>query len=120
MATGPLASSAGLAWTVAWDKGPFLGKDVLLAQRDGGTARRLVGLEMLDKSIPRHGYAIQDQDGRKIGEVTSGTQSPTLGKPIGMGYVASAHAKPGTAIAIAIRDKQIPATIKRAPLIEKK
>ena len=73
---------------------------------------------MNERAIPRQHYAIT-AEGKTIGEVTSGTQSPTLGKGIGMGYVESGYSKPGTAINVVIRDKDVPATVVKAPFVKK-
>jgi aminomethyltransferase len=115
--TNPI--EAGLGWITKLDKGTFNGSDVIARVKEEKPARKLIAFTLGERGIPRHGYPIM-VDGETVGEVTSGTMSPTLNAGIGMGYVASAHAKPGTAIAIVIRDKQIPATIRKAPLIEKK
>ncbi|HEX6194046.1 MAG TPA: glycine cleavage T C-terminal barrel domain-containing protein, partial [Chitinophagaceae bacterium] len=77
--------------------------------------RKLVGFEMLEKGIPRHGYEIKDFSGELIGHVTSGTQSPSLGKAIGMGYVTTAFANPDTNIYIKVRDKLLQAKVVRMP-----
>ena len=74
---------------------------------------------MIDRGIPRHGYAIQDASGNAIGEVTSGTQSPSLQKSIGMGYVATAFAKEGSEIYINIRDKSLKASVVKLPFYSK-
>ena len=82
--TSPL--EAGLGWITKFSK-DFTAKSILEAQKQKGVERKLVGFEMIEKGIPRHGYEIKDFTGALIGHVTSGTQSPTLGKAIGMGYV---------------------------------
>ena len=108
---------ARIGWAVALDsseKGDFLGREALLRQKAEGPARKLVGLEMTGAGIARQGYPII-AGGERVGEVTSGTKSPTLGKAIGLGYVASAHARVGTEIAVEIRGRQVPAVIVRTP-----
>ncbi len=108
---------ARIGWAVALDsreKGEFLGREALLRQKAEGPARKLVGFEMRGAGIARQGYPIL-AGGERAGEVTSGTKSPTLGKAIGLGYVASAHARVGTEIAVEIRDRQVPAVIVRTP-----
>ena len=108
---------ARIGWAVALDseeKGDFLGREALLRQRTEGPARKLVGFEMRGAGIARQGYPII-AGGERTGEVTSGTKSPTLGKAIGLGYVASAHARVGTEIAVEIRDRRVPAVIVRTP-----
>ncbi|MCH5599901.1 hypothetical protein MKP09_19260 [Niabella ginsengisoli] len=82
--TTPL--EAGLGWVTKFTK-DFTAKEILQQQKTEGVPRRLVGFELADKGIPRHGYEIVDAEGNNIGIVTSGTQSPTLGKAIGLGYV---------------------------------
>ena len=80
-----------------------------------GVKRKLVGIEMIDRGIPRHDYEIVDAAGNIIGKVTSGTQSPSLQKPIGMGYVNTEFAKDGTEIFIKIRDNQVKAKVAKPP-----
>jgi aminomethyltransferase len=112
--TSPL--EAGLGWVVKFDAGDFIGKAALLRQRDAGLARQLVGFEMRDRGIARHGYAISDvATGASLGEVTSGTVGPTVGKNIGMGYVPRSHAQPGTRIVIDCRGKAAQAEIVKGP-----
>ena len=111
--TSPL--EAGLGWITKLSKETFTGKQVLVRQKSEGVSRKLVGFEMKERGIPRQGYAITDERGEEIGQVTSGTQSPTLNKAIGMGYVSTAHAVVGTPIFIAIRNKQIPAVVCKMP-----
>ncbi len=116
--THPL--EARLGWITKFDKGEFVGKDVLLKKKEEGITRQLVGFVMEDeRSIPRNGYEIIDNTGAKIGEVTSGTMSITLGKGIGMGYVEKAYTAEGTEIQIAIRKKTAPAMVMRPPFIKK-
>ena len=92
--TSPL--EAGLGWTVKMGKGDFVGRDALASQQERGLSRRLVGLSLEGRRVPRHGMAIES-GGRTVGRVTSGTFSPTLQRPIAMGYVEGAAA-PGTAL----------------------
>lgn len=107
---------AGLGWITKFtDDKCFIDRDVLLAQKQNGVTRKLVGFEMIDKGIPRHGYEIVDADGNVIGEVTSGTQSPSLKKAIGMGYVPTALSKAGSEIYISIRDKKLLAKVVKLP-----
>ena len=87
--TSPL--EAGLGWITKFTK-DFTAREILEKQKKEGVERKLVGFEMIEKGIPRHGYEIKDQAGVPIGVVTSGTQSPSLGKAIGMGYVRTAFA----------------------------
>ena len=114
--TSPL--EAGLGWITKFSK-DFTDKNYLLAQKEKGLTKKLVGFEMIDRGIPRHGYPIVDASGNNIGVVTSGTQSPTLNKAIGMGYVATALAKADTEIFIEIRDKKIKAVVTKIPFLKK-
>jgi aminomethyltransferase len=105
---------ADLGWTVAIHKPLFFGKDVLVQQKAQGMARRLVGFELEAGPVPRHGCPIL-LDGRQVGAVTSGTFSPCLNKPIGMGYVETALAKPGTKLEVVIRTRRYPVTVVKLP-----
>ncbi|HET9949035.1 MAG TPA: glycine cleavage T C-terminal barrel domain-containing protein [Longimicrobiales bacterium] len=105
---------AGLAWITKLDKGDFIGRDALLAQKQAGVARRLVGLLVSGRGFPRAGYAIL-YDGETVGAVTSGTVSPTLGTGIAMGYVPAELARPGTELAIDVRGKPVSAVVTRPP-----
>ena len=113
---------AALGWAVAHDKPDFIGRETLAAQKQDGVSRRCIGFKMTGKSAPpRKQYKIFSADGtdREIGEVTSGTQSPSLGCGIGLGYVECAHAKPGTGIEIEIRNRRFPAEVVRRPIYRK-
>jgi aminomethyltransferase len=110
--TSPL--EAGLGWITKFTKNFTAGK-ILEKQKREGVERKLVGFEMIEKGIPRHGYEIKDQLGVPIGIVTSGTQSPSLGKAIGMGYVRMAFAGIGTDIYIKVRDKLLQAKVAKIP-----
>jgi len=110
---------AGLGWITKLGKGPFNGSEVLARVKEEKPSRKLVGFEMTERAIPRQHYPIVADD-QTIGEVTSGTSSPTLGKGIGMGYVASAFAKAGTEIAIVVRDKRVPAVVVKMPFVKTK
>jgi aminomethyltransferase len=105
---------AGLGWVTKLDKGDFVGRAALLAQQSVGVPRRLVGLTVAGRGFPRPGYAILSADGR-VGSVTSGTVSPSLGIGIAMGYVPSALSSPGTALRIDARGKPLEATVTRPP-----
>jgi aminomethyltransferase len=117
--TSPL--EAGLGWTVKLEKPAFVGRDALLAQKEGGLTRRLVGFQMVDRGIPRQGYALHagDESAAAIGRVTSGTQSPTLGEPIGLGYVAEPHHKRGREIQVDVRGTLRRARVVRTPFVER-
>ncbi|MDB5001936.1 MAG: gcvT [Mucilaginibacter sp.] len=110
--TSPL--EAGLGWVTKFNKG-FTNSAALQEQKAAGVKQKLVGFEMIDRGIPRHDYEIVDTDGNNIGKVTSGTQSPSLQKAIGMGYIKNEFAKEGTEIFIKIRDNSIKARIVKPP-----
>ncbi len=104
---------AGAEWAVRFEKGDFIGKPVLLAQKQAGPSRRFIGFELLEKSVPRHGFTILSVSSPQtpIGAVTSGNLSPLLQKGIGLGYVAAEYAEPGTDLFIDIRGKAVPAKV---------
>ncbi len=104
---------AGLGWTVGWDKGDFIGRERLLEQKVAGVTRKLVGFEMVDRAIARHGFPVL-AGGQRAGVVTSGTQTPFLRKAIGMAYVPSELAARGTEFEIDVRGK--PARARVVPL----
>jgi aminomethyltransferase len=110
--TSPL--EAGLGWIVKLSK-DFIAKEILEKQKAEGIKQKLVGLEMTEKGIPRHGYEIQNKEGDTIGRVTSGTQSPTLQKPIAMGYLSIGYAKINSEVFIKIRDKSLLAKVVKMP-----
>ncbi|MGN6638239.1 MAG: glycine cleavage system aminomethyltransferase GcvT [Mucilaginibacter sp.] len=110
--TSPL--EAGLGWVTKFTK-EFTNSAALQQQKQEGVKKKLVGFEMIDRGIPRHDYEIVDADGNVIGKVTSGTQSPSLQKAIGMGYVNNAFAKEGTEIFIKIRDNKVKAQVVKPP-----
>jgi aminomethyltransferase len=110
--TSPL--EAGLGWITKFTK-EFPSRSIFEKQKAEGVKRKLVGFEMADKGIPRHDYMISDSKGVQIGKVTSGTQSPSLGKAIGMGYVDTAHASIDTEIYINIRDRALKAKVVKFP-----
>jgi len=111
-ATSPI--EAGLGWITKFTK-EFTNSDALLAQKEAGIARKLIGFEMIDRGIPRHDYEIVDAEGNVIGKVTSGTQSPSLQKAIGMGYISKGMDKEGTEIFINIRNNKIKAKVVKFP-----
>jgi aminomethyltransferase len=110
--TSPL--EAGLGWITKFTK-EFTNSKALLEQKEKGVAKKLVGFEMIDRGIPRHDYLIADAAGNTIGKVTSGTQSPSMNKAIGMGYVPTALSKVDSEIFIMIRDKAIKAKVVKIP-----
>jgi aminomethyltransferase len=117
--TNPL--EAGLGWVTKLDKpGEFVGKKALLAAKERGIHRTLVGLKLLERGIPRHGYQVFSADGQNhLGEVTSGTQSPSTQQAIGIAYVNKAHSAPGTRIGVEIRGTRIPAEIIPTPFYKR-
>lgn len=112
--TSPL--EAGLGWITKFTK-DFTARPILEAQKAAGPEQRLVGFEMLEKGIPRHDYEIKDFSGMTIGRVTSGTQSPSLCKAIGMGYVRTAFSRIDTKIYIKVRDKLLQARVVKFPFV---
>jgi len=96
----------------------FLGRDALARVAETGVEERLTGFELLDRGVPRHGYDIVDTDGRVVGTVTSGTMSPTLGEPIGMGYLPVEHADPGTTLRVVVRGEQKAARVQSLPFVQ--
>ncbi len=110
--TSPL--EAGLGWITKFTK-DFISKEIFAKQKAEGVQRKLIGFEMIEKGIPRHGYEIKDYSGALIGHVTSGTQSPSLGKAIGMGYVITSCAAIGSEIFIKVRDKLLQAKVSKIP-----
>lgn len=114
--TSPI--EAGLGWITKFTKS-FTNSDALKKQKESGVARKLVGFEMIDRGIPRHDYPIVDGAGKVIGKVTSGTQSPSLQKAIGMGYVDASLASEGNDIFISIRDKSLRAKVVKIPFYKK-
>ena len=114
--TSPL--EAGLGWITKFTK-DFVSSEKFSAQKEAGVSKKLVGFEMIDRGIPRHRYEIADLEGNIIGRVTSGTNSPTTGKNIGMGYVPVALAAEGSEFAVVIREKHIKAQVVKLPFVKK-
>lgn len=112
--TSPL--EAGLGWVTKLQT-DFVGRDVIANLKEQGIRRRLVGFTMLDRGIPRQGYPILNAEGETIGIVTSGTQSPSLNKAIGMGYVDVAYKSVDTEIFIQVRKKQLKAIVVKTPFL---
>jgi len=110
--TSPI--EAGLGWITKFSKS-FTNSEALLAQKEAGIQKKLVGFEMIDRGIPRHDYEIADAEGNIIGKVTSGTQAPSLQKAIGMGYIAKDFTKEGTEVFILIRNTPIKAKVVKFP-----
>lgn len=113
--TTPL--EAGLGWVVKPDAADFVGRDALAAQKAAGVPRKLVGLVIEGRRIPRAGTPITDADGAEIGVVTSGSQAPTLGAGVALGYVPNdpTYTAPGTRLGVSVRGTVLPATVTRPP-----
>lgn len=113
--TTPL--EAGLGWVVKPDAADFVGKDALVQQKEAGVPRKLVGLVVEGRGIPRAGYPITNADGEDVGTVTSGSQSPVLGKGIALGYVPNEerYTAPGTELGIRVRNRVLPAVVTKPP-----
>ncbi len=112
--TSPL--EAGLGWITRFTK-PFVGREQIELKKKKEIQKKLVGFEMLEKGIPRHGYEIKDYSAMQIGEVTSGTQSPSLNKAIGLGYVRDTFSNPDAKIYIKVRDKLLQARVVKLPFL---
>ena len=110
--TSPL--EAGLGWITKFTK-DFIDNDFLKKQKEQGVKRKLVAFEMIDRGIPRQGYDILDEQGNKIGNVTSGTMSPSMKKAIGLGYVSIEHAAINSTISISVRNKKLKAVTVKLP-----
>ena len=111
---------AGLAWIVGWDKPSFIGQDALVAQKKAGLQRHLVGFELIDAGIARHGYEVVDESGKDVGVVTSGTQTPHLKKSIGLAYVTPALSSVGSEILIDIRGRRARARVVKLPFYKRR
>lgn len=112
--TNPL--EAGLGWITKFTK-EFTAKNIIEKVKADGVHRKLVGFEMIDRGIPRHDYKIKDVAGNEIGKVTSGTQSPSLQKAIGLGYVAVEHSAFDSEIYVEVRDKLLKAKVVKVPFL---
>ncbi len=112
--TSPL--EAGLGWITKFTK-DFTSRNIFEKQKAEGLEKKLVGFEMVERGIARHDHEIKDFEGRLIGKVTSGTQSPSLGKAIGMAYVETAAAAIGTEIYISIRNVLVKAVVVKMPFV---
>ncbi|MFN8142862.1 MAG: glycine cleavage system aminomethyltransferase GcvT [Bacteroidia bacterium] len=114
--TSPI--EAGLGWITKFTK-EFTNSAALKAQKENGVNRKLIGFEMIDRGIPRHDYDVKNASGEVIGKVTSGTQSPSLQKAIGMAYVKPEYAREGAEIFIPVRDKALKAKVVKIPFYKK-
>lgn len=114
--TSPI--EAGLGWITKFAEGKdFIDRAVMEKLKAEGVERKLVGLKMIERGIPRHGYPIASPEGAEIGHVTSGTMSPCLKVGVALGYVQAAYAKPGTEIAVIIREKPVKAEVVKIPFV---
>src|SRR5690606_4783796 len=109
---------AGLGFAVKPGKGDFIGREVLAKQKEEGPPRKLVGLEMIGRGIPRSHYPVYVGE-EEVGEITSGTQSPTLKKNMGLALLQSEHAQLGNEVDVDIRGKRIPAKIVKTPFYQR-
>jgi aminomethyltransferase len=114
--TSPI--SAGLGWVTKFSKS-FISDDLIKNDKENGTEYKLVAFELLERVIPRKDYEIQEANGVNIGQVTSGTMGPSVGKAIGMGYVKSNHVELGNKIFLKIRNKAITAQLVKLPFYKK-
>lgn len=114
--TNPI--EAGLGWITKVDKGSFVGREPIVSMLQSGPRRKLVGFVSPDRLVPRQGYPIV-ADGQQVGVVTSGTFSPSLQQSIGMGYVETASAKPGTSLNVRVRDREVPVNVVSLPFLKK-
>jgi len=112
--TSPL--EAGLGWITKFTK-DFVAKEILEKQKAEGVTEKLVGIEMVEKGIPRHDYEIKDHMGATIGRITSGTQSPSLGKAIAMGYVHTPYSSIDSQVYVKVRDKLLIAKVVKMPFV---
>ncbi len=112
--TSPL--EAGLGWITKFTK-DFTASEKLLAQKEAGLNRKLVGFKMIERGIPRGHYTLHDADGNQIGEVTSGTQSPSLGEGVGLGYVSTSFSKTGSEIYVDVRGRKLKAVVAKLPFV---
>jgi aminomethyltransferase len=109
---------ADLEWIVGWDKGDFNGRAALAEQKVKGLSRRIVGFEIVDRAIARHGYDVY-LDGTKAGTVTSGTRTPFLKKAIGMAYLPIARTEPGTEFEVDVRGRRARARVVPLPFYKR-
>ncbi len=114
--TSPIEASLG--WIVKTKKGDFIARDIFARQRAEGVSKKLIGFKMLDRRVPRHGYIIKNTGGKIIGHVTSGTQSPTLEVPIGMGYIQTADMPESGEILVSTGRKDLQAQLCHLPFLK--
>jgi aminomethyltransferase len=109
---------AGVGFTVKLDT-EFVGRDALERAEAEGPEEKLTGLRLVDRGVPRHGYEVTDPDGDHLGEVTSGTMSPTLSQPIGLAYLPVEHAEPGTSVRVVVRGEPKKAQTTAVPFLDR-
>ncbi|PSL42352.1 aminomethyltransferase [Salsuginibacillus halophilus] len=114
----PLEAGLGFAVKVKKET-PFTGQKALAVEKEAGPARRLVGIEMLDRGIPRYGYDVYDSEGNHVGTVTSGTQSPTLEKNLGLALVDTSVAEKGTSLYVQVRKRRLEAVVTETPFYKR-
>ncbi|MBB6448898.1 aminomethyltransferase [Geomicrobium halophilum] len=114
----PLEAKLGFAVKVNKDT-DFIGKEALASEKENGPSRKLVGIEMLEKGIPRTDYPVYNQDEKRIGHITSGTQSPTLGKNLGLALVEADYAALGTEVIVGVRKRKLKASVVRTPFYKR-
>ena len=117
--TSPIEASLGWITKFNEEKGDFLDRALLLGQKEAPVVRRLVGFELVDKGIARHGYPVCDAEGKELGHVTSGSMAPYLNKAIGLAYVAAPYHKQGSEIFINVRGRLLKAVVTRPPFYKK-
>ncbi len=110
---------ATLGWAMKPTAKDFMGKSIILKAKELGLKRKLVGFKMLERGIPRQGYELKNQSGEKIGVVTSGTHSPTLDEPVGIGYITTDLSKEGSEFFVDIRGKLVKACVVKTPFVNK-
>ncbi|MBD0405482.1 glycine cleavage system aminomethyltransferase GcvT [Flammeovirga sp. EKP202] len=110
--TSPL--EAGLGWVTKFTK-DFTNSENLAKQKEEGVTRRLVGIELIDRGVPRGGYKVTTLEGEEIGHLTSGTMSPMLGKGVALGYINRPHTKAGTEVIIEVRNRKLKAVVSKLP-----
>jgi aminomethyltransferase len=115
--THPL--EAGLGWITKLDKGDFIGREAMLKAKDAGITRKLVAIELEGSAFPRHGYAIQDANGKEIGQVTSGTVSPSLNKGIALGYVPTELSSIGSEVFVVCHNKPVKSKVVKPPFYKR-
>ena len=112
----PTPLDAGLGWVIKFNKGEFIGRESLLKQKERGLKKKLVGLKLLTRGIPRSHYQVLKNE-EAVGEITSGTFSPTLNIGVGLCYVSKEHSHIGTRLEVAIRNQLVPAEVVKLPFV---